>query len=97
MNVSKFLNLQKDHLWRGTDEMVPATLRESDTGARAEVKAPHGNHPAKRRRREVIWTGIEKGTVTETEIELMIQRAGGEETGSERRVEAEKGMITTEL
>lgn len=77
--------------------MVPATLRESGTGARAKVKAHHGNHPPKRRRREVIWTGIEKGTVTETEVELMIQKAGGVETGSARRVEVEKGMITIEL
>lgn len=76
--------------------MVPVTLRESGIGARAKVKAHHGNHPPKRRR-EVIWTGIEKGTVTETEVDLMIQKAGGVETGSARRVEVEKGMIMIEL
>ncbi|GFS41939.1 hypothetical protein Acr_00g0077160 [Actinidia rufa] len=70
-------------------------LQESGTAARAGVRVHIINHLAEIGRRKVMWTRIEKGTtVTESETELMIQRAGRE--GTVRRVEAGRGMITIE-
>lgn len=68
--------------------------QESGIAAEAEVTAHYGDHPIERGKGNMIWTGTVKDTGIEIEIEGMILKMKGLETGngSVRRVEVEKGM-----
>lgn len=90
--VNKIFFVQREHLQRGgTDGMIPVTLQESGTAARAKVRAHHGNHQTETKKGNMHQTGTEKGTGIEIGLMILKVRKGE----IVRRVEVERGMTTT--